>query len=323
MILDFFDGKLDGNTWESLCQQCYKIRYQKENYTEIPAVQGGDAGIEGFTNTGIVNQCYCPEREYSDEDLYIHLRNKMTKDIQKLINTDYAKRLRKLGVPSIREWHFVIPMYKDSRIIEHAHSKTEEVLKLKRENPQQYTHIHTEFTIVIKTAEDFKIELVRLIRSKTLDDVKVSLAIKHTGNVDWTKCDSAKVANIKRKVKAIMQEVSDTSEDYIDVVNIYVESYVKGLLLLNKLKTDVPTIYEDIFTLEQTYKKDVSIKTKTNPNHSMNHQIFMQIISDFEKSLSKQCNYLNIASIAELKTDIISAWLADCSMQFKSGIENE
>ena len=49
MILDFFEGKLDGDTWEELCQSCYRIKYQEQHYMEIPAVHGGDAGIEGFT----------------------------------------------------------------------------------------------------------------------------------------------------------------------------------------------------------------------------------------------------------------------------------
>ena len=40
MILDFFDGKLDGDSWEDICQSCYRIRYQEHHYTEIPAVQG-------------------------------------------------------------------------------------------------------------------------------------------------------------------------------------------------------------------------------------------------------------------------------------------
>ena len=46
MILDFFEGKLDGDTWEELCQSCYRIKYQEQHYTEIPAVQEGDAGIQ-------------------------------------------------------------------------------------------------------------------------------------------------------------------------------------------------------------------------------------------------------------------------------------
>lgn len=60
-IKSFIEGYMTGNAWEDLCVRCYRIRYQKDNYTAIPATQGGDAGIEGFTYKGVVHQCYCPE----------------------------------------------------------------------------------------------------------------------------------------------------------------------------------------------------------------------------------------------------------------------
>lgn len=80
-IKSFIEGYMTGNAWEDLCVRCYRIRYQKDNYTAIPATQGGDAGIEGFTYKGVVHQCYCPERDYSDNELYEHQRNKLTADI--------------------------------------------------------------------------------------------------------------------------------------------------------------------------------------------------------------------------------------------------
>jgi hypothetical protein len=46
MILDFIGGTLDGDAWESLCDSCYRMRYQEENYQKIQANQGGDAGVE-------------------------------------------------------------------------------------------------------------------------------------------------------------------------------------------------------------------------------------------------------------------------------------
>ena len=54
-IKSFIEGHMTGNAWEDLCVRCYRIRYQKDNYTAIPATQGGDAGIEGFTYKGVVS----------------------------------------------------------------------------------------------------------------------------------------------------------------------------------------------------------------------------------------------------------------------------
>lgn len=316
MILDFFEGKLDGDTWEELCQSCYRIKYQEQHYMEIPAVHGGDAGIEGFTRNGIVNQCYCPEREYSDEELYNHLRDKMTKDIGKLLKDDYKDKLQKLGVPIIHEWHFVIPEYRDLRIIQHAEAKRREVLEAKKSNPTQYNYLAENFDIVIKTAEDFKFEITKTIR-ESLTDAKLNLAVRNVKALNWEKCESEKVDNIKRKVKAVMNDIDENDEYYKLIVDTYVESYIKGMEIMRMLRMSYASIYEDVYGLEQAYKKQVALKTGMNTDKSMNSKIFNEILDDFEKKLSESCGYFNPASIIELKIDIISMWLADCSMQFR------
>lgn len=176
-IKSFIEGYMTGNAWEDLCVQCYRIRYQKDNYTAIPATQGGDAGIEGFTYKGVVHQCYCPERDYSDNELYVHQRNKLTADIEKLKKN--ADRLKALGVPPVVEWHFNIPEYKDTRILAHAESKRQEVIKAKKDKPSDYAHIADDFQIIIKTAEDFALEISRIIRT-SLSDMRLNLAIEHS-----------------------------------------------------------------------------------------------------------------------------------------------
>lgn len=316
MILDFIEGELDGNSWEGICQSCYRMKYQTEHYTEIPAVQGGDAGIEGFTRTGIVNQCYCHERDFSDNELYEHQRDKVTDDINKLISPKYADRLKKLGVPRIKEWHFVIPYYKDSRIIQHAETKRKEVLKLKKADPKKFDYIDDNFDIIIKQAEDFRLEITRIIRT-TLTDTKINFAVLHTTGPDWSKCDSEKANNIKRKVKAVMGDVNEDDEDFNEIVNTYIESYIKGLEILRVLRVSYTEIYEDIYNLEQVYKKQVSLKTKMNTDSSINIKLFNEILDDFESKLKTEFTYFTAASIIELKMDLISGWLADCSMQFK------
>lgn len=318
MILDFVEGPLDGDSWENLCDSCYRIRYQDEHYQKVQAVLGGDGGIEGFTRTGVVYQCYCPERQYNDDELYGHLRGKMTKDIGKLIDPIYAKRLKSLGINEVREWHFVIPQYKDPRIIQHAETKRKEVLLLKSSAPKQYDYIHDDFAIIVKVAEDFRVELTRIIRTN-LSDVKLNLAVHHDGSVDLSKCTSEKAENIKRKVKAVMNITSEDDEDYIELVNIYIEAYIKGIEILKNLRVSYSEVYEDIYLLEQAYKREVSIKTRTNTNSSINSQLFNEIIDNFEQKLTAEfSSYLSLSSIMELKLDLISGWLADCSMQFRS-----
>lgn len=310
-ILTFLGDEMNGDSWENLCNECCRIYYKDDHYTEIPAASLGDAGIEGFTASGIVTQCYCPERKYSDDELYEHQRDKMTKDIGKLLKN--RERLKKLGVPVITEWHFLIPEYKDKRILEHAEQKRKEVLEEKRKNPLKYDYISEDFRIWIKTAANYRVEITRLIRG-TLTEVKLNLAVLKTDKVNWSRCDSEKVENIKRKVKAI---IGEDSEDLEDLVNMYMNCYINGIEILNMLREDFPDVYEDIVQLEQTYRKEVRIKTMMNTNKEINSQLFNKILDDFGNELEKSFKYLNSASIMELKLDIVAGWLADCSMKFR------
>lgn len=313
-IKNLIEGYMNGDAWEDLCVECYRIRYQNDNYTEIPAVQSGDAGIEGFTNKGIVHQCYCPEREYTDNELYEHQRNKLTTDIEKLKKN--ANRLKALGVPTVIEWHFNIPEYRDSRIIEHAERKRKEILKAKEDNPSDYEHIAENFQIAIKTAEDFKPEISRIIRT-SLSDVRLNLTIEHSSEPDWSKCDSEKVENIRRKIKAIML-VDDTDKALNKVIEIYVDCYISGLEIMNNLRVNFPEIYEEIYRLEQSYKRDVSIKTLLNTDKAMNRTLFESILDDFHSKLERDfSSRFNEASIGEIKQDLVASWLADCSLEFR------
>lgn len=320
-INHFIEGYMSGNAWEDLCVQCYHIRYQFDHYTPIPASHRGDAGIEGFTKDGIVHQCYCPEREYSDDELYEHYRDKMTTDLDKLISpkhaSRYAGRLKDMGVPPIKEWHFNIPEYKDSRILVHAETKRQEVLAAKADHPNEFCHIHDNFVIIIKQAVDFTPEISRIIRTN-LTDMRLNAAIQHTTTPDWSKCDSQKVENIRRKIKAVMHVNDDSDDDLNEVIGLYIDFYICGLENMTALRQDFPEIYEDLYKLEQSYKYEVKIKTKMHIDRSMNKDLFDRILEEFQTKLEKDFSRIfTIASIGELKQELIASWLADCSMEFR------
>ena len=315
MILDFIRDNLDGDSWEKWCDACY--RFQDQNFIKIPAEHLGDAGIEGFTLSGIAYQCYCPEKDYSDEELFAHLRNKVTKDVGKLIDKDNAKRLKLLGVHQIKEWHFVTPEYKDKRIIEHLEKKRKEVVIAASRDPKTFSYIDPQIRLVPKVAEDFKIEFVRLIRNP-LVDIKLNMAVKSVKDPDWAACPAEKIDNIKRKIKAIMK-VEENDSTFKEMIAYWAEAYLKGIEIMSALQESCGAIYEDLFDLEQQYKKDVSMQSRMNPDHSLNYELFMNILKQFENTLRKQFEYFSEPSIMELKRDLVSGWLADCSLQFKAG----
>lgn len=314
-MLEFVDGQFDGDTWEDLCDKCFRMKYGNEGYQYVPAAIGGDCGIEGYTQTGIVFQCYYPELKYNEKELYEHQRDKITRDINKLLNN--GADLKKLGIQNVKEWHFVTPSYSDKKLLEHCENKRIEVLSEKSKKNLDY--IDDNFKILVKVERDFIVEINRIIY--LIKDYKLNLALKHTADIDWNSCPSDKVQNIKRKIGAIMPRNNDDptwEARYTRIVNYHVSFYVKGLELLGKIKIEFPEFYEKLFELENACRFEVQEKCDMNANNAINQQLFDQILEDFGVKLKEEFGeQLTLASVMELKRDLVSSWLADCPMDFR------
>lgn len=315
--LNYIGKDLNGESWENICISCYRLRYQTEHFTPISASEGGDAGIEGFTHSGIVIQCYCPEKNYTDDEAYEKIRDKMTTDIGKLLNLKYRDRLVAFGVPTIKEWHLVIPEQKDSRIVKHAETKRNEVLNTKSENPDDYQYISEDFKIVVKCANDFAPEIAKIILSPYKEYI-IQLDKLDISKEDISNCESDKVSNVKRKVHAIIaNQTIDISQEK-ELVELFIKEYLEGKYHMNELRITLPEVYEQIFRLERNCKEEAKLKILLS-SQTDNHKTFNKILDDFENKLRTQFSEsLDVTTIDILKRDLIASWLADCSLEFRS-----
>jgi len=113
-------------------------------------------------------------------------------------------------------------------------------------------------------------------------------------------------------------KTSDDDEDYQYMVKDWAECYLKGIAIMNKLQESCGSIYEDLFALEQQHKKDVATRSRMNPDRSLNHVLFEEVLDRFEASIRNQFKCFSEDIILELRRDLVSGWLADCSLQFKA-----
>ena len=322
MTSEYLPMTLDGKTWERVCQDCYRLRYQDEHYHMIESTHGGDTGIEGYTKTGVAFQSYCPEKEYDSQGLYEHLRNKVTKDIGKLIKKENIEKQKKYGVKIIREWHFVTPICEDSRMLAHLQRQKERVLEFKEncENSddthmqQLCQHIHEDFDVILKIADDFKPELYSLARNRYLD-LGLEFTRDHSRDIDFRSCDSDKVDNVTRKVKAIMN--SDDEVMIKKMINFYMSAYISGIEILEDIRANFPELYIDLIKLRDSYKNIAMRKTNMNPDSDSNYNIFEKVLDEFQDRIKDEFkNVITDAAAGEICLDIVAGWLADCTMEF-------
>ncbi|NEZ93433.1 hypothetical protein EXM69_16120 [Clostridium botulinum] len=309
---DYIQNPYDGDKWEKIIDDCYRLRHQCDGYTKIHANFGGDAGIEGYIHIGIAYQCYCPEKQYTDNELWEKQRDKINKDINKLISN--GDRLKAFGVENIKEWHFVTPEHRDSRLVTYSVKKAKEILEAKKNNNLDY--IDDKFKILIKTGNDFIDEIRKL---NCLGKLKFNISLNNTREPDWSKCSSEKVQNIERKLKAIINPDKDETrlKLYNKMVQFIGGYYIHGLEVLDEIKKSDIMSYEKIYELNNMYKKEVEYRCTMNMDSSTNNVLFNTIKEEFHKELKSELGELyDDPSIYELTWDLLSSWIADCPMDF-------
>lgn len=223
-------GIYDGDGWEEHCQVLLKLRYDSDGYQEMPAHTRGDLGIEGFTRTGIVFQCYCPDEEYETTVLYHKQRDKVTADLGKL--RKYKQELKRyMKDIKIRQWVFLTPLITNKELLAHCQNKASEY----REMVGMSDLLHEEFDILAKDEGFFIPELA--IVQKILDEkFHINVTDPHEQEmIDWKKCNSEAVDVLLRKIGVLFEgdpKQSILTNKYVDIT---IRALVKGRKVTNEL----------------------------------------------------------------------------------------
>ena len=59
-----FVDNLDPKKWEKFCERMLRNHYGNEVFFPVTDEDSGDRGIEFYTNTGLIFQCYYPGKKY-------------------------------------------------------------------------------------------------------------------------------------------------------------------------------------------------------------------------------------------------------------------
>ena len=298
-------GQMDGDMWEEYCQKILRLRY--EDYQEVPAQFGGDYGIEGFTRSGIVFQCYCPDEDPSGRDLYEKQRDKITSDIKKLVKN--ASAISALGAGAIREWHFLTPIYNSRHLVSHCRTKESEVQSRSLET------VHSEFTIYLKTEDDYIPERQTYIGAGGL---RVQPSGEEPPLEELKKLltsDNEIVLNIKTKLKKLVL----ASDQRTDLITQSVRGYIVGKYELQILNEKFPSTCVSVVQLKSATESQLPMRMLScSDNHGA---ILREILQEYEGKLNTDFSgSLSSALIARLSTEAISDWLGRCPLNFFSNL---
>ena len=297
-----------GEEWQELCDKALHLKFNNEGYQKVADTSNGDCGIEGFTRTGKVFQCYFPEGNYDTKTLTEKTQDKINKDLRKL--TTYQKDLSSiLGDIKIKEWILLTSEIRDKKLLPYCNKKKDTIKKAK----DKPTFIDDKFDILIYDQDYFSIEFASLAAT---GNVKIDL-YKTTANLKYDDINSELVDNLKRKLYAVFSD----SKDADDTIQEYLESYSKGIAQRNKLQISNPTYYDELNNTFNSQEKEIKLKCRKDSTN--NNELFYQILDDFETKLrTRLSGTFTEETIDDLKHFMVSDWLMRCPMNFVKRGEN-
>jgi len=301
-------GSFNGDSWEDFCQLCFKLKYADDGYQEMPAWQG-DLGIEGFTRTGMVFQCYCPDMEYNPDKLYEEQRDKITTDLGKLIANEkelsgYLKDIK------VTKWIFVTPEYKNKNLVKHCHSKAEEYKKL------NCKLLSDDFDVLVHDI-DFFVEQIPTVLEFRKKKIEINTEESTPKEIaDWK---SQQISLVDSAIKKHGQRVPSTSLKFDEKVNTLtqysVANFLNGDILVRKWKESFQDQYEKFIKVVSLFEKKVEERCATN--NGDNNQLYNEIEKDLNVKLKEAFEFLDDIMIDRLTDYVMSDWILRCPISFE------
>lgn len=301
-------GDFDGNSWEEFCQLCFKHKYEKEGYQELPAWQG-DLGIEGYTRAGKVFQCYCPDENYNADVLYGKQRDKITKDLGKLISNEKELK-RYLGNQKILQWIFVTPRYQNKELVRHCAEKAEEFRNKKLDI------LDPNFDILIHDLDFFSEQIPLIIEGKGK-----KIEINHQDETDqnsaqWINSEIDLVENANRKNGHRINATANNRDRKIEkLTKITISNFLNGNITINRLQQKFPDDYEKLIRVVSQFEKKVEEICLTNASSSA--ELYSTIEKDLKDRVRITLPYLNEITIEKLTEQVLADWILRCPIDFE------
>jgi len=301
-------GAYDGNSWEALCQQVFKKKFADDGYQQMQA-SPGDFGLEGFTiHTGMGFQCYCPNKHYTRQELYVAQRDKITKDLGKLKRYE-AELGARLGSTKLKDWYFVTPEIDKNELLAHAKTKEEEVCSwnLSILDPGFRVHLHD--------ADHYLTEInqMRVAAGESLD-----FGLSPPELSDLTQPHEVYEKNVIRKSKARLEQkyMSDNFELLVDQLGRQtLDSFLEADAHFRKIQDSAPTLYFKLVRLINEYEKHVmeTRATWTGNADELTVKVRDGLTSRIVSDLSPQ---FNETSASQVSRHMVARWLAICEIDY-------
>ncbi len=290
-----------GDEWQAFALQLVQRRHGPENVQIVPDAVSGDAGLEFFTTSGCLYQCYAPQEVSDIKKAASAMKAKAARDLRKLVK--YKEKIETIlcGIPANR-WILLSPFLDNKDVVAHVRKRG---TALKAEG---LSFLDPSFEALCHSQDDFAGEIEQL---RTLS-LGPSLSIDVPTSSDVTAAGSTSIgARIDEKL-ARAYGASATDAQIAQRRDAYVKAHLYRENALEQLRQNHSVLWERAFqSLDAEETRLIAVASSTLPAEQL-----QESTKRIEESLTKALSTLPNGVVTQIALGTVSDWLIRCPLDF-------
>jgi hypothetical protein len=295
-----------GDEWQVFALQLVQRRHGAENVQVVPDSVGGDAGLEFFTTSGCLYQCYAPEESSDVAKAASAMKTKARRDLPKLVK--YKDKIARIlcGITATR-WILLCPFLDNKEVVADIRKRG---LSLKG---QGLTFLAPEFEALCHSQDDFAGELEQL-KALSLGP-PLSIDMPTPGEVSAAGETSIGTRIDEKLARAYGSAATGTQ------IAMRRDAYIKAQLYrenaLEQLRQNHSVLWERAFqSLEAEETRLIAVgASSTLPAEQLQNST-----KRIEESLTKALSTLSTGIVTQIALGTVSDWLIRCPLDFPEPI---
>ena len=292
----------DGVTWQRYGLVLAQARHGAQNVQRVPDKVQGDGGLEFFTLDGCLYQCYAPEEPDNTAKASSAMKQKATRDLQKLLtNKQFLCKL--LTGLSFNRWILFCPFLDDKSVISHVREKGAEVCSV------GLPFLSPNFEALVQSQDDFELEIARLREMPIGPDLSVAAPTEQAVEA----CVATPLGvTLDDKLRRAFPTASDARR--VKIRRTYVLNHIKRENTLTSLRNEHPTLWERAW---QTINAEESrLEILGAAGASAPAARLEESLNRIESGLKRDLPHVAQATVSEISTGTLSDWLMRCPLDF-------
>lgn len=299
------DPKINPKVWENYFKDIVRLHYRPAHYRDVPDKHVGDFGIECFSLSGHVFQCYLPEQVVDVKKLVASQRKKINDDIKKFTETNVNELKKLFGETVISRWILATPVNDSAVVAQFCAQKSIEVRNL------DIPYISDDFEILIHTESEYPRE-VSFLRKETYLMTFDFNSTTVAGAVCWIDENLEFLSKLDMK----LPKIENDQQRMLNIKTFIIQKYLDYQNLMDVLRLEWGDIYESVFNCIQHRENSLIERFILEAGDTLPGQVIKDEMAKLHDNIIEEVKSFKGPDLEKIKWGVIADWLIRCPLDF-------